>query len=76
MDTQANQPRTLTVSQFCERNNMSRTTFYELLKSGDLKAKKRGSRTIVLASDESAWLNSLPDYESVTGQQRPGGSVH
>ena len=76
MDTSANQPHVFTVSQFCERNNMSRTTFYELLKSGDLKAKKRGSRTIVLASDETAWLNSLPDYESVIRQQRPGGLVH
>lgn len=76
MDAPANQPHAFTVSQFCKRNNMSRTTFYELLKSGDLKAKKRGSRTIVLASDEMVWLNSLPDYEAVTGQQRPGGSVH
>jgi hypothetical protein len=60
-----------TVDEFCKRNDMCRATFYELLKAGQLKAKKRGSRTIVLASDELEWLNSLPDYSSPIGR-RPG----
>jgi hypothetical protein len=61
-----------TVDEFCQRNDMSRTTFYALLKAGELKAKKRGSRTIVLASDELSWLSSLPDYQSTIGQERAG----
>jgi hypothetical protein len=60
-----------TVAEFCERNDMCKATFYELLKSGQLKARKRGSRTIVLASDELEWLNSLPAYASPIGR-RPG----
>lgn len=60
-----------TVDEFCKRNDMCRATFYTLLKSGELKAKKRGARTIVLASQEQEWLNSLPDYASPIGR-RPG----
>ncbi len=59
-----------TVDEFCRRNDMSRTTFYELVRAGELKAKKRGSRTIVLASEELAWLNSLPDYKSAIGPEQ------
>jgi predicted DNA-binding transcriptional regulator AlpA len=55
------------VKEFCKRNSMARSTFYELLKAGALKAKKRGAKTIVLASDEQAWLNSLPDYSPLVG---------
>jgi hypothetical protein len=57
-------PVAFTVDEFCQRNDMSRTTFYGLLKAGELKAKKRGARTIVLASDELAWLKSLPAYHT------------
>jgi hypothetical protein len=60
-----------TVDEFCKRNDMCRATFYGLLKSGQLKAKKRGARTIILAADEHAWLNALPDYVSPIGRQ-PG----
>ena len=60
-----------TVDEFCKRNDMCRATFYALLKSGQLKAKKRGARTIILAADEHAWLKSLPDYVSPIGRQ-PG----
>lgn len=59
-----------TVDEFCKRNDMCRATFYTLLKSGQLKAKKRGARTLVLASDEQAWLNSLPDYVSPIGRRQ------
>lgn len=60
-----------TVDEFCKRHDMCRATFYNLLKSGRLKAKKRGARTIILASQEQEWLNALPDYVSPVGR-RPG----
>ena len=40
----------------------SRSEIYEALKRGDLKAKKRGRRTIILRDDLAAYLASLPDY--------------
>ena len=42
----------------------SRSEVYEALKRGDLKAKKRGRRTIILRDDLAAYLASLPDYRA------------
>jgi excisionase family DNA binding protein len=53
----------LTVNQFCRRHEIGRTKFYELLRSGMLRAKKIGRKTVILAADELAWLASLPDYK-------------
>ncbi|MDE2116206.1 MAG: helix-turn-helix domain-containing protein [Hyphomicrobiales bacterium] len=35
------------VGQFCHLLGISRTTFYELLKSGKIKAMKLGGRTLI-----------------------------
>ena len=40
----------------------SRSTIYEAIKNGTLKAKKRGKRTIILAPDLVRYLESLPDF--------------
>jgi hypothetical protein len=42
----------------------SRSEIYEALRRGDLKAKKRGRRTIILRDDLATYLNTLPDYEA------------
>ena len=55
----------LTVNQFCRRHEIGRTKFYELLRSGTLRARKIGRKTVILAADELAWLASLPDYKPV-----------
>ncbi len=44
------------------------TKLYEEIKSGRLKAKKFGKRTLVTAAALEDWLNSLPDYETETPQ--------
>ena len=43
----------------------SRSEIYEALRRGDLKAKKRGRRTIILRDDLAAYLSNLPDYQAV-----------
>lgn len=43
----------------------SRSEVYEALKRGDLRAKKRGRRTIILRDDLAAYLSNLPDYQAV-----------
>jgi hypothetical protein len=42
----------------------SRSEIYEALRRGDLKAKKRGRRTIILKDDLARYLASLPDYQT------------
>lgn len=39
-----------------------RTKIYEVINAGDLKAKKLGGRTIILADEMKRYLASLPDY--------------
>ena len=40
----------------------SRTVVYEAIKSGALKARKRGRSTVILAADLARYLESLPDF--------------
>lgn len=49
----------LSVSEFCKRNGMCRTTFYRAAAVGDLRVVKFYGRTVVLAEDEAAWRRKL-----------------
>ncbi len=42
----------------------SRTTIYEEISAGRLKARKLGRRTIILDADLRQWLASLPAMRS------------
>lgn len=53
--------RAYTVAEACERlGDISRTQFYRLVQSGDLEARKLGSRTVVLGSEIQRFLDELP----------------
>ncbi len=60
------------VSEVCAIAHMGRTTFYEVLKSGALTARKRGARTCVLASELQRFLDSLPQIEVKRPKQESG----
>ena len=49
-----------TIEELVKRGCGSRTFLYEIIGAGDLKAVKRGTRTMVLNTDFQAWLRSLP----------------
>jgi len=51
------------VSEACVIAHMGRTSFYEALHSGALTARKRGSRTFVLASELQRFIDSLPQLQ-------------
>jgi excisionase family DNA binding protein len=48
-----------TIAEACAASRASRTTLYNAIRTGELRARKRGRRTIILASDLLCWLESM-----------------
>tara|TARA_R110002051_G_scaffold43831_3_gene89413 strand:- start:10063 stop:10248 length:186 start_codon:yes stop_codon:yes gene_type:complete len=48
------------VSDVIEMIGIGRTKFYQLVADGEIKTRKIGNRTLVLAADLDAWLAALP----------------
>ena len=51
-----------TIKEVTAGGGGSRSTVYEAIKTGKLKARKRGRSTIILAADFTAYLENLPDF--------------
>ncbi len=47
------------VGKFADLTDLGRTTLYGAIKDGSLVARKRGKRTVIVASDGLRWLKSL-----------------
>jgi excisionase family DNA binding protein len=52
--------RATSIAEFCQRYRLGRTKVYEELKSGRLRARKIGKRSIITDDDEEEWLQALP----------------
>jgi excisionase family DNA binding protein len=52
--------RAMSIAEFCERYGPGRTKTYEELKSGRLRGRKIGKRTIISEDDAEDWLQRLP----------------
>jgi excisionase family DNA binding protein len=55
-------PITISVREAARRAGVSRSRIYELLKSGEIRAIKDGSRTLVIVASIDAWLDRLKPW--------------
>ena len=50
----------MSIADFCRRYGVGRTTVYEEIKSGRLRARKIGKRTAIGTDDAEDWWRHLP----------------
>jgi excisionase family DNA binding protein len=60
-----------TIREACEASGLGRSSIYKLLKSGALRARKHGTRTLILESDLRRWLEKLPELSPPRARSRP-----
>jgi excisionase family DNA binding protein len=60
MDSTKGEYRAFRISEVCAKTGLGRTTLYAAIKSGALRARKCGRRTLILARDLDEWLGTLP----------------
>jgi excisionase family DNA binding protein len=53
-------PLAYSIAEACAAARAGRTAIYEAIKAGELIARKRGRRTIILSEDLRRWLDDLP----------------
>lgn len=51
----------LTIAETSRRTGIGRTSIFEAIRQGRLKAVKAGARTLIRVDDLRAFLDSLPD---------------
>ena len=53
-------PLAHSIAEACTRSGIGRTAMYDLINTGQLPARKRGRRTLILEVDLRRCLESLP----------------
>lgn len=58
------QPLAYPIAEAAKAAGIGRTMMWEAIRTGQLKARKNGAKTIILAEDLTAYLRSLPEVRT------------
>lgn len=64
MEIPMNEPLSYSVKDAVKVSSFSRAALYNEIKAGRLIARKSGAKTVILAADLRAWLDSLPRLQT------------
>ncbi|EXL06670.1 helix-turn-helix domain-containing protein [Aquamicrobium defluvii] len=71
MNTVQNDAVAYSVADAARVSGMGRSTVYNAISAGELKARKLGKRTVVLRTDLEEWLAGAPIYSAETKADCP-----
>jgi excisionase family DNA binding protein len=65
-------PLVHSIAEACEVSDTCRTALYVAINTGELRAVKRGRRTLILDEDLRRWVQTLPSVAVKTNLQSGG----
>jgi excisionase family DNA binding protein len=71
MNSQTLPPLAFTIAEACTVARAGRTSIYKAINNKELRAVKRGRRTLILSEDLRRWVERLPTINPSAIVERP-----